>query len=182
VSVDAPTTSCMPGRGTVFVFVDFLDFDLGIFDVSISSAPRPCLGGDGAACPPASPNEGRWVPHPFTLARQHSQEAARPAPASPLVAGAEAQSPEPDIALPQGKGARGTTTTEPLIGKGGTAGSRDATGARALPLTQLKAPCAVSPCIGSQRVEGGANGGVTVSRHPDQVPRGVNTLGRPWPL
>jgi hypothetical protein len=52
-----------------------------------------------------------------------------------LVAGAEVPSPELDVALPQGKGAGGTTAADPLRGEGGTAGSRDAGGACALLLT-----------------------------------------------
>jgi hypothetical protein len=44
VSVDAPTTSGAPGRGTIFVFLIFLDFNLDIFDDSIFPVPWPCPG------------------------------------------------------------------------------------------------------------------------------------------
>jgi hypothetical protein len=44
VSVYAHTTSGMPGRGAVFVFIIFLDFELVIFNDSISPVPWPCLG------------------------------------------------------------------------------------------------------------------------------------------
>jgi hypothetical protein len=39
VSVYAHTTSGASGRGAVYVFVIFLDFDLNIFDESISPLP-----------------------------------------------------------------------------------------------------------------------------------------------
>jgi hypothetical protein len=106
-------------------------------------------GGDGAACPAALPDKGRWVPRPVTLARKRAQEATRHAPTCPLVSSAEASSPEPDVAFPQGKGARGTTAVEPLGSEGGATGDGEAGGACVLPLAQFSAPCAVSPCIGS---------------------------------
>jgi hypothetical protein len=138
-------------------------------------------GGDGAACPAASPDKGRWVPRPVALARKRAQEAARHAPTRPLVSSAEASSPEPDVALPQGKGARGTTAVEPLGSEGGATGDGEAGGACVPPLAQFSAPCAVSPCIGSPGVEGGANSGVTALRHPDLVPWGINNLGEALP-
>jgi hypothetical protein len=53
-----------------------------------------------------------WREMNVALARQRAQEAARHAPASPLVAGVEASSPELDVALPQGKRVGGTTTSQ----------------------------------------------------------------------
>jgi hypothetical protein len=100
----------------------------------------------------------------------------RHALALPLVASAEASSPEPDVALPQGKGTGGTTAAEPLRGEGGATGDGDAGGMCVPLLTPLNALCTVSPCVGSLRVEEGANGRVTVPCYPDQVPRGVNNL------
>jgi hypothetical protein len=66
---------------------------------------------------------------------------------------------------------------DPLRGVGGATSDEDARAARVPPLTRPSALCAVSPCIGSLRVEGGANNGATASRRLDQVPRGVNNLG-----
>jgi hypothetical protein len=87
--------------------------------------------------------------------------------ALPLVAIMEAPPPKPDGAMSQGKGVWGTTATEPLRCVGGIAGHGDAGGARTSPLTQLKDPCHVSTGIGSQGVEGGAQGGVMAPRHPN---------------
>jgi hypothetical protein len=134
-------------------------------------------GGDGAACQATSPDEERWVLHPVTLARQRTQETARHASALPLVAGTEAPPPEPNTAQFQGRGMEGTTTVESLGGVGGAASKEDAGGACILPLTWSSAPCAPSPWFGSQRMEGGADGGATVPHCLDQVPRGVNNLG-----
>jgi hypothetical protein len=39
MSVYAHPTSGAPGRGAVYVFIIFLDFDLNIFDESISPLP-----------------------------------------------------------------------------------------------------------------------------------------------
>jgi hypothetical protein len=71
-------------------------------------------GGDGVACPAASPDEGRWVPRPVALARQRAQEALSHAPVSPSVAVAEAPPPEPDTASPQQKGGEDSDVAEPL--------------------------------------------------------------------
>jgi hypothetical protein len=63
VSVDAPTTSGMLGRGATFLFVDFLDFNLGMFDDSISSAPWPCLGEETVRpAQPPRPTRGGGFP------------------------------------------------------------------------------------------------------------------------
>jgi hypothetical protein len=51
-------------------------------------------------------------------------------PAPPLVAGAEAPPPEPDVAQLQERGAEGTTTAGPRGGEGGAAYQEDAGGAR----------------------------------------------------
>jgi hypothetical protein len=68
VSANAPATSCVPGRGTVFVFVDSIN--LRFIDNCIS----PLLlampeGGDGAAYLAALPDKEGWVPRPVALAR-----------------------------------------------------------------------------------------------------------------
>jgi hypothetical protein len=99
---------------------------------------------------------------PYRFGEVACSGAVRHAPALPLVAGAEASSPEPDVALPQGKGTGGTTAAEPLRGEGGTTGDGDAGGMCVPLLTPLNALCIVSPCVGSLRVEEGANGGVMV--------------------
>jgi hypothetical protein len=83
VSANSPVTSSAPGRGTGFVFAGF--FNLYFIDNSIS--PDPLVmpeEGDGAACPAATPDEGRWVPYPVALERQHAQEAVRHVSTSPL--------------------------------------------------------------------------------------------------
>jgi hypothetical protein len=91
--------------------------------------------GDEAACPAASPDEGRWVPQPVALARQRAQEAVRHASALPSMAVAEALSPKPSAASPQRKGGEDSATAKPLRGEGGTTGREDAGGARASPPT-----------------------------------------------
>jgi hypothetical protein len=117
------------------------------------------------------------VPRPIALARQRAQEAVRHAPASPPVVVTEAPPPKPNDAQPQCKGGEDLTATAPLMGEGGTAGRGDSGGERAPPPTQLKALCVASPCTGSTRVEGGANGGTAVTRHSGLVPQGVSNLG-----
>jgi hypothetical protein len=91
-------------------------------------------GGDGAACPAALPDEGRWVPRPVALARQQAQEAVRHAPTSPSVGVTWAPTPKLDTISPQRKGGEDSTAPEPLKDKGGAAGREDAGGARALPV------------------------------------------------
>jgi hypothetical protein len=127
------------------------------------------------SCQAASPDKERWVPRPIALASQHAQEVERHAP--PLVAGVEALPPEPDAARPQGGGTEGTTAMEPLGGVGGTACEEDVGEVRVPLLTRPSVLCVVSPCVGSLRVEGGANGRATMPCRLDQVPRGVNNLG-----
>jgi hypothetical protein len=176
VSTNAPPTSGMLGRGTVFVFVGL--FDLYFVNNSISPDPLATPeGGDGAACSAALPNEGQWVPRPIALARQRTQEVVRHVSASPFVAVAEASSPKPGIASPHRKGGVDPAAVEPLRGEGGTTVREDAGGVRASPPTQLKALCAMSAGVSSIRDEGGANGRRVVTHRPGLVPQGVNNLG-----
>jgi hypothetical protein len=163
-------------RGMVFIFVS--SFDLCIIDNSISPVPLAMPEeGDGATCPAASPDEGRWVPRPVASVRQRAQEVVRHASTLPSVGVAEAPSPKPDAASPQQKGGEDSATVWPLRGEGGTAGHEDAGGACALPPTQLKALCAMSAGAGSTREEGGANGGTVATHRPGLAPQGVNNLG-----
>jgi hypothetical protein len=148
----------------VFVFVG--SFDLCCVDNSISPFPLAMPeGGDGAACPAASPDEGRWVPRPVALTRQRAQEAVRHASALPYAA------------LPQCKGGEDSAAAEPLRGEGGAAGHEDAEGAHASPPIYLKAPCAVCIGVDSTREKGGASGRTVATRCPDLAPQGVNNLG-----
>jgi hypothetical protein len=136
--------------GTVFIFLSFLD--LRIFDDSISSVPRPCLGQE--------------MVRPARLPRPMRGGGCPPI-ASAIV---EVSPPKPGAALSQGEGVGGRTAAETLRGEGDTAGHGDTQGACALPLTQLKAPCTVSTGMGSQGMEGGAKGGVMIPHHPNQDP------------
>jgi hypothetical protein len=128
-------------------------------------------GGDGAACPAASPGEERWVPRRVALARQRAQEEVRHASALPPVAVAKAPPPKPGVTLPQCKGGKDLTAVEPLEGMGGTTGCGDAGRAFVPPPTQLKASFAVSPYTSSTRVEGEENGGTAVTRHSGLFPK-----------
>jgi hypothetical protein len=124
-----------------------------------------------------------------SMARQHALpccfgEAARSGggeacPCSAPGGRAEASPPEPDVASPQGEWAGGTTAAEHLEGEGGATGNEDTGGACVPPLARLSALCAVSPCVGSPGVEGGASGGVAVPCHPDQAPRHKQPRGGP---
>jgi hypothetical protein len=137
VSVNSPAISGTPGRGVVCVFVG--SFDICFVDNSISPFPLAMpKGGDSAACPAASPDEGQWVPHPL-LCQGSAQEAVRHASTLPSAGVAEAPSPKSDTASPQCKGGEDSAVAEPLRGEGGVAGRDDAGGARASPPTQLKA-------------------------------------------
>jgi hypothetical protein len=91
----------------------------------------------------------------------------------------EASPPEPDVASPQGEGAGGTTAAEPLEGEGGATSNGDTGGACVPPLTRLSALCAVSPCVGSPGLEGGASDRVAVPCHPDQAPGRKQPWGGP---
>jgi hypothetical protein len=134
-------------------------------------------GGDGAACPAALPDEGRWMPWPVALARQWAQETVRHAPASPSVGVAEAPTPKLDAVSPQRNGGEDSAVAEPLKGKGGAVGREDAGGARALPLIQLRAPCAVGTSVGPTREKGGASGRTMATHRPYLAPQGVYNLG-----
>jgi hypothetical protein len=104
VSVYAHTTSGMPGRGAVFVFIIFLDFKLVIFDDSISPVPWPCLGEETMRpAKPPRPTRGDGCPT-LLLWRDSAQEAAKHAPALPPVVGVEVSPPELDAAMYQGRG------------------------------------------------------------------------------
>jgi hypothetical protein len=133
--------------------------------------------GDGAAYPAALLDEEWWVPRPVALARQKAQEAVRHAPASPSVGIIGAPTPKPDTVSLQRKGGEDFAAAEPLKGKGGAADHEDAGGARALPLIQLRAPCAVGTSVGPTRERGGAGGGTMATHRPDLAPQGVNNLG-----
>jgi hypothetical protein len=169
VSANAPATSGAPGRGTIFVFVDSIN--LRFIDNSISLLPLAMPeGGDSAACPASLPDEGRWVPRSVALAWQRAQEAVRHASALPSVGIIEAPTPKVDAASPQRKGGEDSTAAEPLKGKGGGAGCEDARGARAPPLIQLRAPCAVGTDVGSIREKGGASGRTVATHRPGLAP------------